>query len=55
MVIKAGDEEKAQTIVDPQDLHGVVKAALLKAQFPVGNKHDPSSLRLMTMLPLRAT
>ena len=33
---KAEYEEKAQTIVGPQDLHGMVKAALLQAQFQVG-------------------
>jgi hypothetical protein len=28
---KSGNEEKAQTIVDPQDLRDMVKAALLEA------------------------
>ena len=33
---KAEYEEKAQTIVGPQDLHGMVKAALPQAQFQAG-------------------
>ena len=33
---KAEYEEKAQTIVGSQDLHGMVKAALPQAQFQVG-------------------
>ncbi len=30
------EAKKGRTIADPQDLHDVVKAALLEAQFPVG-------------------
>jgi hypothetical protein len=30
------EAKTGRTIADPQDLHDVVKAALLEAQFPVG-------------------
>jgi hypothetical protein len=30
------EAKKGRTIADPQDLHDVVKAALLEVQFPVG-------------------
>jgi hypothetical protein len=40
--------------VDPQDLHDVVKAALLKIQFPIGPKPDPLAKHLKTTLTVRA-